>query len=174
MEEVYQVRYLSYKNAGLIAERDDAVMKDEFDETPFATTILAIAGNRLAGTIRVIEDTKTLGLPVDQEGFAPYLWPLRQRRRKIVEVGRYCFLPEYQNKSKKILAKICLQALNTSIEKGANDIVVEVASHHASFYKRIFKAKPLFSFHSVRYGRKSVGLRMNLDDYTGQLRFPNP
>ena len=43
MKTVYHLRHESYVAADLIRVRKDKEMKDEFDETPYSTTIIAIS-----------------------------------------------------------------------------------------------------------------------------------
>ena len=157
---MYRLRHDSYVGAKLIEMRNDQEMKDEFDESPYATTFVAILPEigTIVGTIRICIDSPHLKLPSDQDGLSEELNQLRAEQKKLAEIGRFCFAPNYRENSKRRLITMGALAIRQGYLNGVDSMIIEVAAHHAKFYERIFHAQKLLDLYSDRYTREAVGL----------------
>lgn len=170
MDQVYQVRYQSYLNAGLMQPNDSGRLKDRYDSSDYTKIFVAVSNGRIIGTIRLIFDSK-YGLPMDEEArCSSFMRFLRKQKRRIAEVGKYAFLPDYQLNSRKLLLDLDVWVLKYAISAGVHDLVILAVSHHSTFYEKFFLFEKLADFYSSQYYSQLVGLRLNLDNIEERYR----
>ncbi len=160
LDQIYKIRYNAYLPAGLIQPNETGVLRDIYDTSGFARVFVALIDGRIAGTVRLVQDSD-LGLPMDDEGFGPELNKMRRRKRRLLEGGRLAIAPAYQN-ARNLSLDLCRYSFRVAYQSGFDDLVAMAADHHEKFYRQIFGFEKIKGDHKTQYCEKSIALRLDL------------
>ncbi len=168
MNEIYKIRYDAYIEEGLALPNARGIIKDSFDDLDTSTIFAVSNSNIIIGTARLVFDSDA-GLPMADEGYAPYLNTLREQGCRLVEGTKFAFVPN--STTRRQIIDFVLYVMLFAFENGATDMLIMVTSHHENFYSRFFPFKILNRRFSSAYNKELSLLRWNyrkIDDHVRQ------
>lgn len=144
--QIFRLRGDAFAKAGWVAPDVKAVC-DEFDELPTAVLVMATAGDRLVGTIRINirEDGAThIGLPCERE-FPAELARVRTQGGALAEFGRVAIAPDLRNRSFRttLYGSLIRSATMVAHAAAVDYALVAVHANISLFYQRMCGFKRL-------------------------------
>lgn len=164
--DAYRIRYVAYRAEGYIPESPTGEYVDRFDDLDVVTTFLAIRSGVPFGTLRLVYDSPELGVPMDKEGFAEAIRPLRERGRRLAEVCRLAFLPDYWSVSGGALLLLQRAMLWCAYGRGVTDLVITVNPRDVPLYERklLFERLSGERPYESLIGAPGIALRLDIEN----------
>jgi hypothetical protein len=145
-DQIFQLRGEAFAKAGWIAPGIKVVF-DEFDALPTAVLVMATAGDRLVGTIRVNireDGAAEIGLPCERE-FPAELDSVRAQSGALAEFGRVAIAPDLRNRSFRttLYGSLIRSATMVAHAAAVDYALVAVHANISLFYQRMCGFKRL-------------------------------
>lgn len=164
-----RIRYEAYRAQGYVQEDGDARLTDAYDDLPDTAIMVATQGARMVGTLRLVFDGAA-GLPMDHEGYADVLAPLRRAGRRLAEPCKLSLLPEYRNFERFVVLDLKRLMLRVAESRDVDDLVIAVVPEHRAFYEQQLLFEPLSDCRPYHSLGELTSLALRLDLRTAQQR----
>lgn len=143
LDDVYRLRYESYLAAGLIGEKADRRIVDEFDGTPNAYTFGVYYDGYLVSTIRLHHITADCPIGPSMKVFDDVLMPRLHAGESFVDPSRFAADAEWST-TLRVLPYLTLRLAQVGCRYfNPTACLTTIREEHAAFYTRILYAEPI-------------------------------
>lgn len=143
LEDIYRLRYRSYLAAGMISPNESRKIEDGFDDAPNAYRFGVYFEGNLVSTLRLHHVDRQHPQSPSTRVFEEVLMPRIAAGETFVDPSRFAADAEWAM-SLRVLPYITLRLAMVAcryFEPSA--CLTAIKEEHASFYKRVFNAKPV-------------------------------
>lgn len=143
LEEVYRLRYKSYRSNDMVPDNENHVIHDELDETPNAFRFGVYIDQQLVSTLRIHHVTKATPWSPSTKAFGDIVTPMLERGLTFICPSRFASDPEWSRVYPQIPYLTLRLAGMACFHFNAPYCLSTIREDHAGFYKRIYYAEKI-------------------------------
>lgn len=163
LEDAFRLVYQSYHKLGYCSTNDYGLRGTKYHALKSTTTLIAKLGGRVVGTLTVVRDNPTFGLPIEQT------FPIQSLRtggHRLAEITSMVIDPDYRQRSggKILFPLLKLMHEYTTFYFGTNKLVIAIRPKDQDFYQSLLMFEPLNSGLAREYlGAPAMIMSLDLD-----------
>lgn len=141
LEDVYRLRYKSYRSNDMVPDNESHTIHDELDETPNAYRFGVYVDQRLVSTLRIHHVTSATPLSPSSKAFGDIVYPMLAAGDTFVCPSRFASDPEWTRVYPQLpyvtLRLATMACFHFRVPYGLST----VREDHAGFYKRVYPSE---------------------------------
>jgi hypothetical protein len=143
LEEIYRLRYKSYRSNQMVPDLLDHMIHDELDEVPNVFKFGVYIDQRLVSTLRVHHATLATPDSTSTKAFGDIVYPMLEAGSTFVCPSRFASDPEWTRVYPQLPYVTTRLASMACFHFGATYGLSTVREDHAAFYKRVWFSEPI-------------------------------
>lgn len=143
LEEVYRLRYKSYRSNDMVPDNENHVIHDELDETSNVFRFGVYIDQQLVSTLRIHHVTRTTPWSPSTKAFGDVVNPLLVKGQTFICPSRFASDPEWSRVYPQIPYLTLRLAGMACFHFAAPYCLSTIREDHAGFYKRIYDAEKI-------------------------------
>ena len=171
LEQAFALVYKSYLKMGYCSENEYGLRGTKYHALKSTTTLIAKYRNQVVGTLTVVRDNPTFGLPLEQ---VFNIKDLRRGGQRIAEITSMVIDPEFRKRrgGQVLFPLLKLMHEYTTFYFGTNKLVIAISPKDRDYYTAILLFADLRDNKPKDYfGAPAIVLSLDLD--TAESRFHN-
>lgn len=140
LEQIYRLRYKSYRMVDMVPENGDRVVSDELDDLPNSHRFGVYIDGALVSTLRIHHVTAEMPKSPSMSVYADLLTPLLEAGQSFVDPSRFAADPEWSRAFPQIPYITLRLAGMACFHFNAPYCLSTIRPEHSAFYRRIYES----------------------------------
>jgi hypothetical protein len=143
LEDVYRLRYKSYRSNDMVPDDENHLIHDELDETPNAFRFGVYIDQVLVSTLRIHHLTQAMPWSPSMKAFGDIVEPMLAEGQTFICPSRFASDPDWSRVYPQIPYLTLRLAGMACLHFQAPYCLSTIREDHAGFYRRIFRAEQI-------------------------------
>lgn len=140
LEQIYRLRYKSYRMVDMVPENRDRTVQDELDDLPNSHRFGVYIDGTLVSTLRIHHVTAAMPKSASMSVYSDLLTPLLEAGQSFVDPSRFAADPEWSRAYPQIPYITLRLAGMACFHFDAPYCLSTVRPEHSAFYRRIYES----------------------------------